>query len=216
MTLKLQRARTWLDKRSRQSRRGFPLATMVFYGPDDQQATKLCVTVHSEEGVEPVLKRWFSDEHDIRTNNSVTIEAVDFLKGHAVQRVLAVDGIFGCPHEEGIDYPEGEVCPRCPFWAHRDRSTGELMDDETARGPTDDDRDDTPLVYSSQCQVLEQDGVTLEVKIYRGPVDDGWLLEVVNPNGSSIVWDDLFQSDDDAWLEFQQTLQEEGLSAFSD
>jgi hypothetical protein len=27
--------------------------------------------------------------------------------------------------EEGIDYPEGSKCPECPFWADRDRFTGE-------------------------------------------------------------------------------------------
>jgi hypothetical protein len=30
-------------------------------------------------------------------------------------------GLFGCPHEEGIDYPDGETCPQCPFWATHDR-----------------------------------------------------------------------------------------------
>jgi hypothetical protein len=29
--------------------------------------------------------------------------------------------IIGCPHEEGIDYPEKEDCPQCPFWKGRDR-----------------------------------------------------------------------------------------------
>jgi hypothetical protein len=28
------------------------------------------------------------------------------------------------PHEERIDYPEGEACPQCPFWAGRDRFAG--------------------------------------------------------------------------------------------
>jgi hypothetical protein len=37
------------------------------------------------------------------------------------------DRIIGCPHEEGVDYPEGQSCPRCPFWAHRDRWSGELI-----------------------------------------------------------------------------------------
>jgi hypothetical protein len=32
-----------------------------------------------------------------------------------------VEKIFGCPHEEGIDYPEGEKCPYCPYWATHDR-----------------------------------------------------------------------------------------------
>jgi uncharacterized protein len=29
----------------------------------------------------------------------------------------------GCPHEPGVDYPPGSVCPLCPFWAARPRST---------------------------------------------------------------------------------------------
>src|SRR5438270_3112349 len=32
-----------------------------------------------------------------------------------------IEEINGCPHEEGQDYPLGEVCPACPFWAHRRR-----------------------------------------------------------------------------------------------
>jgi hypothetical protein len=35
------------------------------------------------------------------------------------------DGIIGCPHEEGVDYPEGKYCPQCPYWAGRDRWTKE-------------------------------------------------------------------------------------------
>lgn len=38
-----------------------------------------------------------------------------------------MDSVFGCPHEEGIDYPEGASCPHCPYWAGRDRSTLERI-----------------------------------------------------------------------------------------
>jgi len=43
------------------------------------------------------------------------------LKEHEVRSLIMVEKIFGCPHEEGIDYPEGEACPHCPFWKGRDR-----------------------------------------------------------------------------------------------
>jgi hypothetical protein len=33
--------------------------------------------------------------------------------------------MLGCPHEEGVDYPMGRTCPRCPFWAGIDRFTHE-------------------------------------------------------------------------------------------
>jgi len=32
-----------------------------------------------------------------------------------------VEKNFRMPHEEGIDYPEREACPQCPFWKGRDR-----------------------------------------------------------------------------------------------
>jgi len=34
---------------------------------------------------------------------------------------------FGLPHEEGIDYPDGSSCPKCPYWAGRDRGTLERI-----------------------------------------------------------------------------------------
>jgi hypothetical protein len=39
--------------------------------------------------------------------------------------VAIADRIIGYPHEEGLDYPEGEWCPQCPFWKGRDRWSGE-------------------------------------------------------------------------------------------
>jgi hypothetical protein len=38
-----------------------------------------------------------------------------------------LERIIGCPHEEGIDYPEGKSCPQCPYWAGRDRFTHERV-----------------------------------------------------------------------------------------
>jgi hypothetical protein len=37
------------------------------------------------------------------------------------------DRIIGCPHEEGIDYPDGQKCPQCPYWASRDRFTHDVI-----------------------------------------------------------------------------------------
>ena len=38
------------------------------------------------------------------------------------------ESIIGCPHEEGKDYPDSQVCPQCPFWGNRDRWTGEIVE----------------------------------------------------------------------------------------
>ena len=50
------------------------------------------------------------------------------MQRRGIQPVLVTaDRIIGCPHEEGIDYPEGQACPQCPFWAHRDRWSGDMV-----------------------------------------------------------------------------------------
>jgi hypothetical protein len=51
-----------------------------------------------------------------------------FILERAAKSVAMMEPIIGCPHEEGLDYPEGEPCPQCPFWAHRNRWTGEMME----------------------------------------------------------------------------------------
>jgi hypothetical protein len=73
------------------------------------------------------LERWYSEEHDIRVDPAVEAAVVEFITRHAVKTVVMTDGIFGCPHEETIDYPEGTSCPKCPFWAGRDRRTKERI-----------------------------------------------------------------------------------------
>jgi hypothetical protein len=74
------------------------------------------------------MERWFSENRDIRTGPAVERAILEFIQRHNVASVVMTDSIIGCPHEEGLDYPEGEVCPQCPFWAHRDRWAGEVTD----------------------------------------------------------------------------------------
>ncbi|MGH9436523.1 MAG: hypothetical protein ACRD22_01180 [Terriglobia bacterium] len=102
--------------------------TIAFYGPDDRRASKAAVAIVPAEGAEPTaLERWFSEYGDIRGDVAVTHEILAFLRQHGAKSIAMADRIIGCPHQEGIDYPESEVCPQCPFWAHRDRWTGEIL-----------------------------------------------------------------------------------------
>ena len=72
------------------------------------------------------------------------------------------------------------------------------------------------LVHSGLSGIVSKDDITVEVFIYRLENEPKWSLEVVNDAGTSIVWDDLYDSDDDAYAEFQQTVDEEGIRAFLD
>lgn len=103
------------------------MATVALYGPGDRRATRVAVGILKAEGAEAdPLERWASEEVDVRSDAGIARQIIEFIEAHGTKSVVLSDGIIGCPHEEGIDYPEGAVCPRCPFWAHRDRWTGEL------------------------------------------------------------------------------------------
>ena len=118
-----------LSKRSNKGFRGYPIGTIAFYGPDDRRASKVAVGVVPREGAGATdLERWFSDHADVRDDASVVSAISAFLEQHAVQTVVLADRILGCPHEEGIDYPLGEKCPACPFWATRNRWIDEGVD----------------------------------------------------------------------------------------
>lgn len=114
-----------IKKRSKRAHRDFPAATLIFYGPDNKRASKVVVGIVPREDAAPdPLRKWFAEQLDARVDRRIGREVVDFLRDHRVQRVITIEGIFGCPHEEGVDYPEGEVCPECPYWAEHDRFDG--------------------------------------------------------------------------------------------
>lgn len=116
-----------IQRKARKGFRGYPLGTIAFYGPNDQRASKAAVGIVLGDDEEPTqLERWTSDSTDVRYDPEIQQAIFQFLRDNRVASVAALDRIIGCPHEEGIDYPEGEVCPRCPFWAHRDRWTGKV------------------------------------------------------------------------------------------
>ena len=120
-------ARKRLGKKAKKGFRGFPLATIAFYGPDGRRATKLAVGIILEQDQEPAeLRRWFTEGVDIREDQDTAEEVLAFIDRFGVRSVTMVDRIIGCPHEEGIDY-EGPTCPHCPYWAGRDRWTGEII-----------------------------------------------------------------------------------------
>ena len=122
-----EQARKRLGKKAKKGFRGFPVATIALYGPDNQQATKLTVGIILAEDQEPAeLRRWFSDQTDIREDPGIAEEILALIDQFGVRSVAMVDRIIGCPHEEGIDY-EGPTCPHCPYWAGRDWWTGEII-----------------------------------------------------------------------------------------
>ncbi len=111
-----------LSKRSRRGFRGFPAATVAFYGPDDTRASKVVVTIVPAREAEPSQQAAFAGGvGDAREDPFVGEKVMAFVERHEALSVVVAEEILGCPHEEGRDYPEGGTCPSCPFWAERDR-----------------------------------------------------------------------------------------------
>ena len=112
---------TTLRKKAKLGDMGFPSATLAFYGPDDKKATKAVLGIFLNEGDDGTIHRYLSDDKDARFKLEIQKNILARLQEHAVRSLIMREQIFGCPHEEGIDYPTGESCPLCPFWDGKDR-----------------------------------------------------------------------------------------------
>jgi hypothetical protein len=95
-----------LTKKAKKGNKGFPIATIAYYGLNNRIATKIVCAIIKFEGAEKVLS-----------------EVLSFIGEQEVKSVVVNEQIMGCPHEEGIDYKEGKSCPKCRYWAGRDRFT---------------------------------------------------------------------------------------------
>lgn len=76
-----------------------------------------------------------------------------------------------------------------------------------------DTSNDPKIIASKHNGHVTRDGVTVELCIYRLE-DTKWTLEVVDAEGTSTIWDDEFETDDDALAEFERTVRESGMLEF--
>ncbi|MDB5631170.1 MAG: hypothetical protein JWR49_25 [Tardiphaga sp.] len=116
-----------LHKKAKKGLRGWPLATVAFYGPDLGRATKVTVGIMPAHAAPATAMRaWSIIDGDIRRDPDVAAEMLDFIAEHGALSVGIAGAILGCPHQQGIDY-DGDWCPdpACAFWHGRDRWTGE-------------------------------------------------------------------------------------------
>jgi len=125
---RFDKARYQLEKKARRRTRTYPLATIAYYGPNDQRATKVVVGIVTQSDEVVAMQKWFSEDDDVRLSPAINQQIVDFLAQQHAASVVMPDRIIGCPHEEGIDYPSGETCPQCLFWKSKDRWTGMPVD----------------------------------------------------------------------------------------
>jgi len=73
--------------------------------------------------------------------------------------------------------------------------------------------DETKLITSRLSRTITREGITVDVHIYRSEGDPEWVLEVVDHDGASTVWEDTFATEQDALNEVFQTIAVEGMSS---
>lgn len=94
--------------------KSYPLATITYHGPGPEQATKIVVGILLTEENSPIVRSWSGA--DIADDVDSAREITQFIKEYNVARVLTSEWVLSCPHEEGVDYPLGSICPLCPDW----------------------------------------------------------------------------------------------------
>ena len=70
-------------------------------------------------------------------------------------------------------------------------------------------------LYSELCGDVRRHGVNLKVLIFRMDVRSDWMLWLVSETGRPIVWDQVFDSEAEAYSEFEKFLREEASSALA-
>ncbi len=70
-----------LRKKARKGMRGWPMATVAFYGPNLSQATKVAVGIMPSENAEvKELRDWKVDHGDIRADPAIGREILAFIE----------------------------------------------------------------------------------------------------------------------------------------
>ncbi|WP_417656870.1 hypothetical protein [Pseudidiomarina aestuarii] len=78
----------------------------------------------------------------------------------------------------------------------------------TTANPADSDFEQSPLT-----QTYTQNDQTVQIDIYKSD-EHGWILEIVDQDNNSTLWEDHFESDQAALQEALDALNEEGIEAF--
>ena len=70
-----------LSKKTKRGMRGWPIATIVFYGPDASRATKVVVSVIPSEDAEPSdMRDWQIVHGDVRRDPAIAAEMLAFME----------------------------------------------------------------------------------------------------------------------------------------
>ena len=73
---------------------------------------------------------------------------------------------------------------------------------------------DPEIVMSPLCREIVEDGTKVQVDIYRGENEAGWILEVIDEENASTVWDEPFDTDQEALDTVMKVIEQDGIRSF--
>src|SRR5699024_9537261 len=91
---------------------GYPVATIAHYGPTDRKATKMVVSIMTGDTEPETMRKWYSDDTDIRQDAQALAQALAFVRNHDVKSVAMPERIIGCPQSPGNRRQQHD-------WGHR-------------------------------------------------------------------------------------------------
>jgi hypothetical protein len=81
-----------LSKKAKKGMRGWPVATIAFYGPDTSRATKVVVSIIPNEHAEPSeMRDWQIVHGDVRKKPEIAAEMSEFMESRGVTSVVMTD-----------------------------------------------------------------------------------------------------------------------------
>ena len=73
---------------------------------------------------------------------------------------------------------------------------------------------DPEIVMSPLCREISGDDTRIQVDIYRGEDNPGWILEVIDEENASTVWNDPFNTDREALDEVMEFIEKDGIRSY--
>jgi len=102
-------------RRILRERSDFPFGILSYFGPDNESITKIVALVIKGSDIKPILRSW--SQPGVTSDPLVAAEIGKFFLENKTENIVMPDGVLGCPHEEGVDFPLRTVCPYCVFWS---------------------------------------------------------------------------------------------------
>ena len=75
---------------------------------------------------------------------------------------------------------------------------------------------DPEIVMSPLCREIIEDGTKIQVDIYRGENESGWILEVIDEENASTIWDEPFDTDQEALDAVIKVIEHDGIRTLLD